>query len=416
MAYRVLSLVGVALALLATAGPAAAQDGGESCQDVYYAAIGDAVENCVGLQAGTICLGSGAGAIEMASGQVVDAPGGSAALSAMASVRAGEGDGDAWSLAIARLADNLRSETFATLILIGPARLDAAEGGSPSAPAFTLSHDAEPAPCADLALPGLLVQSPARGLTLLTVNGVDVAVNGTAVIRAPDEDTLVVSAISRETILSQSGTVVFAGYSARFAPGAAPEVAPYEPASVAHLPVEVLPTIEVIPLPGNALVTEQVNLHLRPNPSSYTNVIVRAGVPVNALGRNTGGDWLHIRTYEGEIGWVPAAALEVNIAGDMPVYDQAPARPGRPFGPVQARGVTTPEMSNARSGPGEVYEIVARVPFNTDVGIYARSPDGQWLMIETPDGTRAWISANLVSITTPGYNLLELPFSPDFPG
>lgn len=414
MAHRVLTLVGVALALLAMAGPAAAQDGGASCQDVYYSGIGDAVENCVSLQAGTVCLGAGPGEIEMASGQVVDTPGGSAALSGMASVRAG--DGDAWSLVIGRLADSLRSETFATLIVMGPARLDAAESASPAIPAFTLSHAPEPSPCAELALPGLLVQSPARSLTLLNVNGVDVAVNGTAVIRAPDADTLAISAISRETILGQSGTVVFAGYSARIAAGEPPEVAPYDPVSVAFLPVELLPIIEVIPVPGNALVTERVNLHLRPDPASYTGEIVRAGVPVNALGRNTGGDWLHIRTYEGEIGWVPAAALDVNVAGEMPVYDQAPARPARPFGPVQARGLTTPEMSNARSGPGEVYEIVARLPFNTDVGIYAQSPDGQWLMIETPDGTRAWISANLVSVTTPGYNVRELPFSPDFPG
>lgn len=414
MAHRVLTLVGVALVLLAMAGLAAAQDGGASCQDVYYAGIGDAVENCVGLQAGTVCLGAGPGEIEMASGQVVDTPGGSAALSGMASVRAG--DGDAWSLVIGRLADSLRSETFATLIVMGPARLDAAESASPAIPAFTLSHAPEPSPCAELALPGLLVQSPARSLTLLNVNGVDVAVNGTAVIRAPDADTLAISAISRETILSQSGTVVFAGYSARIAAGEPPEVAPYDPASVAFLPVELLPIIEVIPVPGNALVTERVNLHLRPDPASYTGEIVRAGVPVNALGRNTGGDWLHIRTYEGEIGWVPAAALDINVAGEMPVYDRAPARPSRPFGPVQARGLTTPEMSNARSGPGEVYEIVARLPFNTDVGIYAQSPDGQWLMIETPDGTRAWISANLVSVTTPGYNVRELPFSPDFPG
>ena len=419
MAYRVLSLLGVALALLALAGSAAAQDGQDrdaSCQDVYFAGIGDAVENCAGLPAGTICLGAGVGAIEMASGQVVDRPGGSAALSGMASVRADEGDGAAWSLAIARLADSVRAETFATLILIGPARLDVAENSQPSIPAFTLAHDAEPSPCDELALPGLLVQSPSRSLTLLNINGVDIAVNGTAVIHAPDQDTLVVSAISRETILSQSGAVVFAGYSARIAAGESPEVAPYDPESVAYLPVELLPNLEVVPLPGNALVIERVNLHLRPDPASYTGQIVRAGVPVNVLGRNTGGDWLHIRTYEGEIGWAPSAALDVNIAGDMPVYDQAPARPARPFGPVQARGLTTPEISNVRSGPGEVYDVVARLPFNTELGIYARSPDGEWLLIEAPDGARAWINVRLVSVTTPGYNVDELPLSPDFPG
>ena len=55
--------------------------------------------------------------------------------------------------------------------------------------------------------------------------------------------------------------------------------------------------------------------------------------------------------------------------------------------------------------------MVATVPFWTDLALYGRSADGQWLYVETGDGVRAWISTLLISPSTP-YSLAELPYAP----
>jgi uncharacterized protein YgiM (DUF1202 family) len=78
--------------------------------------------------------------------------------------------------------------------------------------------------------------------------------------------------------------------------------------------------------------------------------------------------------------------------------------------------LTTAELNNLRAGPGQTYEIVGTVPLNTGVDIYARSPDSEWLLIETSDALRAWISVTIFSPTSPGFVLEELPLSPDYPG
>jgi hypothetical protein len=417
MALRFLIVITL---LLAVAAPAAAQDGGNSteCQALYLDTIQTVTGNCAGLQNNTVCLGSGEVVVEMASGQTVTNTGGGALLTGVATIQVGPGDGTAWNIAAAYLPDLVNSDEFAALILIGPATLEMESADNlPPGAAFHLTTGKEPVPCGDLAQPGLLVQSPPRGLTLLRVNGVDLAVNGAAVIHAPDGEGLAVSALARETILSQSATVVFAGYSTVVTPdGAASQVVPYDPASVAHLPVELLPRLLAVPVPGNAMVLEAVSLHLRPDRSAYTGKMVKAGLPVTVLGRSTDGAWLHVVSYDGETGWVPREVLDENLPVDPPVYDKAPEKPARTFGPVQAVGVTTAELSNFRDGPGQGYQVVATAPLGTEVGIYARSPDTGWLLAQLPDGLRAWISVQLVQVTSAGVTLEELPLSPDFPG
>jgi hypothetical protein len=54
--------------------------------------------------------------------------------------------------------------------------------------------------CSDLPRPGVLVQSAENSLTLLNVNGVDLAINGMALIQAHDDFSLTVNALARETI------------------------------------------------------------------------------------------------------------------------------------------------------------------------------------------------------------------------
>jgi uncharacterized protein YgiM (DUF1202 family) len=176
--------------------------------------------------------------------------------------------------------------------------------------------------------------------------------------------------------------------------------------------------MELVPLPGSALVREETVLHLRPDASAYTGTKVKAAVPVSLFGQDPSGEWVYIRTYDGETGWVPASTLAVDVVGDMPILEEGLAalqRPVRPFGDVQARGVTTAESNNLRDGPGQNYNIITALPLGAELDIYARSPEDEWFLVETSDGVRAWISVSIVSPVTP-LDMAELPYSPDFPG
>jgi hypothetical protein len=404
-------------ALILPAGvPALAQDGGEqSCSAIFQAALTGMMAHCFGQSAGIACAASGDVLIEMASGQVVSGPGSAARISGVAAIRAQPAE--AWSIASVYAPDMLDPQKYAALLLFGPSSVEFQHDASlPDGAIFTLTNAAAPAPCADLAMPGVLVQSPENSLTLLRVNGTDLAINGMAAIRANDDGSLTVSALSRETILGQSGTVIFAGYSAQAQGEVASAVTPYDPAQVGRVPTQILPKMDVIPLPGNAMVQQEMNLFSRPDPAAYTNTMVKAGLPVSVLGRNSAGDFLNIRTYDGALGWFPASALQVNVPGDMPVYDTNPPTPIRPFGSIQAYLVTKEELNNLRAGPGEQYDIVATVPLWTELALYGRSPDDQWLLVEMLDtGLRAWINVVLISASTP-FTLSELPYPPEFGG
>jgi uncharacterized protein YgiM (DUF1202 family) len=413
---RVVYLSIIILILAAWVPPTTAQDNstGTDCAALYTTGITDMMQYCFGKESGTACGAAGEVSIEMVSGQTAQGAGISAKVSGVFALHAQPGD--AWSLASLTLPDMVDPKKSATLIVLGPAELEF-QTNPDLTPGATFSLTSASAPlCSGLPLPGVLVQSAENSLTLLNVNGIDLAVNGMALIQAHDDASLTVNALARETILSQTGTVVFAGYSVVASETGVSDVVPYDEAAVAHLPTAILPVIDVISLPGNALVQQDMNLFFRPDPAAYSNTIVKAGLPVTVLGRNTGGDWLNVRTYEGETGWMPAYVLDVHVPVDMPVYDTAPKPPVRPFGSIYGYIKTNAEYNNLRSGPGENYDIVATVPLWTDLALYGRSPDDQWLLIETLDThQRAWINTVLVSPTT-AYPLADLPYPPEFGG
>ncbi len=402
----------IVVALLSVPAGMARAQGDNSCAALYQAATIAMMTHCFGAPIGTVCAAADTVRIEMQSGQVLAAEGSKAQLGGVAAVRALPGDGTSWGLAQVLLPDPLDARRSAALILLGPAEIEfqPAPRLSPET-VFTLRAPATPFPCEGLPRPGVLVQSPPRTITLLRVNGIGVAVNGLALLQM-DGETLLVNALSRETILSESGTVIFAGYAARVGPDGVSPVMPYDPAWVAHLPTEVLPTIEAVPLPGNALLTLEATLFARPALEAYTNTVIRAGLPVNVLGRSPDGAWLYVRSYDGALGWLPVDALDVRVPGEIPILEQSLSLPPRPFGAVYGYVETNAEQNNLRAGPGQQYPVVTTVPFRTGLSLYGRSRDDQWLYVEMADGTRAWISVSVISPSTP-YPRDELPYVPE---
>ena len=114
----------------------------------------------------------------------------------------------------------------------------------------------------------------------------------------------------------------------------------------------------------------------------------------------------------GRFGWVPLAALDVRVPGEMPVYDEAPPFPVRPFwvyaGHRQdgCRAQHPARRAGAGVRDGGDRSLLDRP------GLYGRSADGQWLY---GDGRRC---ARLISIAADqpvhaGYSLAELPTRPE---
>ena len=421
----IMLIVGSGAIIPTGALPVHAQDDGHSqgnattCAAVYQSAMVDFMANCFDKPVGTVCSASGPVQIEMASGQIIDSANGSgsaARLSGVAAVRALAGDGTAWSLASFAVPDMLDAQKSVTMLILGPAELTFDAGsGQTVGTAFTLRNAAEPHPCSDLPHPGVLVQPPENSLALITINGTEIAINGMALIWAREDGSILVSSLTHESILGQTGTVVFAGYMVRALQDAVSDVVPYDADAVQNIPTEILPVMDVISLPGNATVLENMTIFTRPDAAAYSSYTVNGGLPVTVLGRNSAGDWLHVRTYEGVIGWLPGYILEVNVPGDMPIYDTAPNGPIRPFGSIQTYVKTKEEYNNLRVGPGEGFDIVTTVPLWTDLALYGRSPDDEWLLVETLDGVRGWVSVWLISTSTP-YTMAELPYPPDLGG
>jgi uncharacterized protein YraI len=400
------------IVLLAGFAAASAQD---VCQTIYQQGIESLMNHCLVAASGTACWAAGTVTMQTTSGQSAAEVGATVPLPGVISLSTAKAE--EWSLALLSVPVSSAGNATSTLVVFSPVTLtfDQTAADLPPGAAFTLVGGPEPPVCDGLPLPGLLVQSPEKNFAFLRVNGVDLTINGTAVLQATDANSLTVSAITRETYVGRTDSVIVrAGYSVQIVQGTVSIVAPYDPAAVAHLPTEILPHIEIVPLPGDALVRQQESLHLRPESSAYTGTVIQVGLPVSVLGQNSGGDWLHIRTYDGLTGWVPRAALELNVPVTPPVYDTAPLPPLRPFGPVQAQGVTTSENNNLRAGPGQTYEVVGHLPLNSELNIYARSPDDEWLLVETADGVQAWISITIIKPTTP-FTFTDLPYSPDFP-
>ena len=408
------TVLGVLLALLSVARPVSvrAQEGGAPpCEERYAQGVQNWMAHCFGLASGTVCAATEGVRMETLSGQRVAGAGRTARLSSVAALEL-DAEADVWPLAGVRLGDTARHEA-PILLVMGPAalRFEEATGVYEKGASFTLETASAPL-CEGLPYPAVLIQSPEGTITLLRVNGTELAVNGTALVSARSGGALQVTSLYKETILSQSGVVVFAGYAVSTLGEYAGEVAPYEAVRVAHLPMDVLPRIEIVPLPGNAVPAQDATLYSQPQAAYYTNTTAAAGVPVNVYGQDASGEWVLVRTYDGAIGWLPAYGLALHVPVALPVYTETPTLPRRPFGAVQGYVKTSAEANNLRAGPGPQYAVVATVPLWTDLALYGRNVDGQWLLVETLDGVRGWVSVDVISSSTP-YNLDELPYPPE---
>jgi uncharacterized protein YraI len=138
---------------------------------------------------------------------------------------------------------------------------------------------------------------------------------------------------------------------------------------------------------------------------------VPAGQVLSVLGRNTGGDWLHVRLDSGETGWMKADLLLQSLGNIQAVYDSTPA-PQQRFGELgKLAKVVAPAGVNLRNAPDVSFGVVGSLPDGVMVNLLARSPYSPWVKVEF-SGMTGWLA--LVTLQTQSV-LDALPIDYDVP-
>ncbi len=170
-----------------------------------------------------------------------------------------------------------------------------------------------------------------------------------------------------------------------------------------------LPAAESIPTPPPARVATIVEdrLNLRDGPGTeYISVNkLSAGMQVNLLAKYNG--WYQIQTDDGSVGWVTSDYLNMEPGVDERI-EQAETIPDA--NPAMVAWVNTDNV-NLRSGPSTKYESLGKLAGGVELGLLARYND--WIKVETPRGTKGWISLELVDMSN--FVLRRVPYTDNIP-
>ncbi|GEM_PF-2697787 len=118
------------------------------------------------------------------------------------------------------------------------------------------------------------------------------------------------------------------------------------------------------------------NLREAPDINARSSVRLTAGTVVTVSA--TDGEWVYVQAEDGSSGWVLPRALAF-MGGEMPDVPMVNAA-------VQG-------FANLRAVPAYDARGIGRLDPGTPVNIVGRSSDGEWVQVETLDGTVGWGTA-----------------------
>jgi uncharacterized protein YraI len=387
--------------------------------EMVWTAASDA---CISGPAGYICNGGGAPAAEPqgAVSSALSTIGALVEVTAVQSLRTppASADGATAGLAWLRLAPPVEM----TALLIGDVSLRNAAG--PDFPAWQsmVVQTAPDAPtCGAMPHNVLVVQSPFGQPVNIAINGVSLGLNGTVLVQTREAQTIFAGlsgsaslyAFGQETVLRTGQQITVSYNPGDFTfPSAPPGAAlPLDQLLAQNLPVALLERPIIVPQPGYVTTQGAVNLRVAPNTDAGVIVQVPAGQVLSVLGRNAGGDWLHVRLDSGETGWMLAELLLQNIGEIRAVYDATPLPPQR-FGELgRLAKVLAPAGVNLRSAPDVMFSVVAALPDGAMVNLLARSPYSPWVKVDY-NGVVGWLA--LITLETQAV-IDALPIDYDVP-
>jgi serine/threonine-protein kinase len=98
---------------------------------------------------------------------------------------------------------------------------------------------------------------------------------------------------------------------------------------------------------------------------------------------------------------VPATETAVPSASPSPSSTPSPSPTKTPTAAAAVTGTTTPTVRvrlqsvNVRGGPGTAYDVVDILFEDDEAPVIAQTENGNWYLIELPDGQRGWLAASV---------------------
>jgi uncharacterized protein YraI len=264
----------------------------------------------------------------------------------------------------------------------------------------------DPGDCSAVPYNGFVLQTPFGQPTNIAINGVSIGLNGTLLVQTSGELTIFAGLSGQSSLFAQGGEQflrpgeeVILTYSGNFVAPIAPPPPPIplESALVDNLPVALLDRPIALPQPGSVTTAGVVNLRVSPSTDAAVLLELPAGQVMTVLGRNTAGDWYHVRMDSGESGWLYAPLLVQNIGTINAVYEATPL-PLQRYGELGSTGVVVaPGGVNLRQAPDVTFPAVASVPDGARVTLIARSPYSPWVKVNF-NGVIGWMA--LITVQT----------------
>lgn len=267
-----------------------------------------------------------------------------------------------------------------------------------------------PAPerCETAPLPALVIQSLPNQAARVVVNGVSLDLNGTVVVHtetglthfASIAGTLGVIAAGNRQDLNAGQEITISYPAESFArPNGIPSAPrPFNSIRADHLPVLLFDRPVLVPQAGFAITQGAVNLRTAPTTDAAILFQVPAGERLTVLGRNTAGDWYHVRMPSGVTGWMFANLLGGEIGEIANIYESTP-QPLQRLGELgQKARVIAPNGTTLRTAPEIAFSPVGSVAFGREVNLIARSPYSPWVKIDDTQGQVGWVA--LITLET----------------
>ncbi|MBA3468229.1 MAG: SH3 domain-containing protein [Herpetosiphonaceae bacterium] len=160
--------------------------------------------------------------------------------------------------------------------------------------------------------------------------------------------------------------------------------------------IAALPEPAALPTPPPARVAtiSQESLNLRDGPGTdYISLVkLSSGLEVSLVAQYEG--WYQVETPDGNVGWVSAEYL-----GMLPgVPERITVAESIPSSNPALVGYATDEGVNLRSGPSTKFESLGKLSNGAELSLLARHES--WIKVETARGTKGWISADLVDVSS----------------
>jgi cell wall-associated NlpC family hydrolase len=160
--------------------------------------------------------------------------------------------------------------------------------------------------------------------------------------------------------------------------------------------LDALPEPAELPTPPPARVATiaQENLNLRDGPGTdYISMVkLSSGLEVDLVAQYQG--WYQVETPDGNVGWVSQdyLSMQAGVPERITVAETIPSSNPAMVGYAADEGV------NLRSGPNTKFDSLGKLSNGAELSLLARHDS--WLKVETARGTKGWISADLVDVSS----------------